>query len=92
MREAEVRGRAPTPKKASKNVYILRRKTKEDLSTRQDLNSNTHISSEQILSPGTQTARSISPHSIDRSRSPNSVGDVQIELPETHSEARENKL
>ena len=34
-----------SPKKAATNVYILRRKTKEDLSTRQDLNSNNHISS-----------------------------------------------
>lgn len=76
---------SPSPKKVSNNVYILRRKTKEDLSTRQDLNSNTHISSDNFLPTATQTARSISPHSVDRSKSPHSIGDPQINLPNAHS-------
>lgn len=37
--------RTPSNKKPGNNVYIMRRKTKEDLSTRNDLLSNTHISS-----------------------------------------------
>lgn len=91
--ERRLREATPSPKKVSSNVYILRRKTKEDLSTHHDLNSNTQISSDTFLPAVTKTARSISPHSIDKSKSPHSVADDrQINLPNANSEIRDNKL